>query len=111
MAADIVTVSDATFEQAVLKSDTPVVVDFWADWCGPCHLLAPVVEQLADEFSGRLKFAKLDVDANPATPGQYGIRGIPTLIVFRSGAETQRFVGFQPEDSLRGELEKQLQPA
>jgi thioredoxin 1 len=111
VSAEIVTVSDATFEQDVLKSDTPVVVDFWAEWCGPCHMLAPVVEKLAGEFQGRLKFAKLDVDQNPHVPGHYGIRGIPTLIVFQGGAEVGRMVGFQPEDRLRLELEQQLQPA
>ena len=111
MAGGTVAVTDATFDDEVIQADMPVVVDFWAEWCGPCQMLAPVVEKLATEYKGRLKFAKVDVDANPQTPGSYGIRGIPTMIIFRGGEEVDRIVGYLPEDQLRAELEKQLQPA
>ena len=111
MAGDTIAVTDATFDDEVIQADTPVVVDFWAEWCGPCQMLGPVVEKLATEYKGRLKFAKVDVDANPQTPGSYGIRGIPTMIIFRGGEEVDRIVGYLPEDQLRAELEKQLQPA
>jgi len=107
---DLVLASDATFAGEVLGAATPVVVDFWADWCGPCHMMAPVFAKLAGEFRGRLKFAKLDVDANPATADAYGIRGIPTLIVFRDGEEADRIVGYLPEAHLRMALERHLQP-
>ena len=110
MAGDTIAVTDATFDDEVIQADTPVVVDFWAEWCGPCQMLGPVVEKLATEYKGRLKFAKVDVDANPQTPGSYGIRGIPTMIIFRGGEEVDRIVGYLPEDQLRAELEKQLQP-
>ena len=110
MEGDTIAVTDATFDDEVIQADTPVVVDFWAEWCGPCQMLGPVVEKLATEYKGRLKFAKVDVDANPQTPGSYGIRGIPTMIIFRGGEEVDRIVGYLPEDQLRAELEKQLQP-
>ena len=111
MAGDTIAVTDATFDDEVIQADTPVVVDFWAEWCGPCQMLGPVVEKLATEYRGQLKFAKVDVDANPQTPGSYGIRGIPTMIIFRGGEEVDRIVGYLPEEQLRAELEKQLQPA
>ncbi len=111
MAGGTVAVTDAIFDDEVIQADTPVVVDFWAEWCGPCQILAPVVEKLATEYKGRWKFAKVDVDANPQTPGSYSIRGIPTMIIFRGGKEVDRIVGYLPEDQLRAELEKQLQPA
>ena len=79
--AGTVTVTDDTFEDEVIKADTPILVDFWADWCAPCKMIAPIVEQLADEYDGSVRFAKLDVDANPKTPMTYGIRGIPTLLI------------------------------
>ncbi len=111
MAGDTIAVTDATFDDEVIRADTPVVVDFWAEWCGPCQMLGPVVEKLATEYKGRLKFAKVDVDANPQTPGAYGIRGIPTMIIFRGGEEVDRIVGYLPEEQLRAELEQQLQTA
>ena len=92
----IVHVTDASFDQEVLKSDTPVLVDFWAPWCGPCHAIAPILDDLAGEYSGRLKIAKINVDDNPQTPGRYGVRGIPNLLIIKGGqvkfkvpAETQ----------------------
>ena len=93
MSENIKHVSDATFEKEVLQSATPVLVDYWAEWCGPCKMIAPVLEDMAKEYSGRLTVAKLDIDANPAITNQFGIRGIPTLILFKGGQEQERIVG------------------
>ncbi len=93
MSDNIVHVSDDSFEQDVLQAEGPVLVDFWAEWCGPCKMIAPVLEELADEYQGKLKVCKMDVDANTATGPQYGIRGIPTLILFNNGNESGRQVG------------------
>lgn len=90
---NLVYVGDQDFESKVLKSDSPVVVDFWADWCGPCKSIAPYYEQLSDEYKGKLSFAKVDTDANPRTPGRLGIQGIPTFIIFKGGAEVGRVIG------------------
>jgi thioredoxin 1 len=78
-------VSDSEFEQKVLKSDLPVLVDFWAEWCGPCKMIAPILDEIADTYAGKLTVAKLNIDDNPATPPKYGIRGIPTLMLFKNG--------------------------
>ena len=93
MSDKIVQVSDATFDQEVLNSELPVLVDFWAEWCGPCKMIAPVLDELADQFDGKLKIAKVDVDANPDIPPKFGIRGIPTLIVFKGGNAEATKVG------------------
>ena len=93
MSDKIVHVSDATFDQEVLNSELPVLVDFWAEWCGPCKMIAPVLDELADQFDGKLKIAKVDVDANPDIPPKFGIRGIPTLIVFKGGNAEATKVG------------------
>lgn len=89
----IVHVSDASFEQEVLQADLPVLVDFWAAWCGPCKMIAPILDDLAEQFEGKIKIAKMDVDANKGTPAQMGIRGIPTLIIFKDGAAHATKVG------------------
>src|SRR5204863_1323385 len=86
--------SDATFETDVLQNDTPVLVDFWAPWCGPCRMVAPIVEELAGEYEGRVKFVKLNTDENPQVASKYGIRSIPTLLVFKGGEIAGQIVGF-----------------
>lgn len=101
-------VTDASFESEVLDSSEPVLVDFWAEWCGPCKMIAPIVEELAREYAGKLKVAKLDADANPNTMQAYGIMGIPTLILFRNGQEVERIVGFMPKERLLQKLEPHL---
>lgn len=93
MSDNIVHVTDDSFEQEVLSADSPVLVDFWAEWCGPCKMIAPVLEEIATEYAGRLKVCKVDVDANPGTPEKFGIRGIPTLIVFNGGNVVDTKVG------------------
>ncbi|HXQ23323.1 MAG TPA: thioredoxin [Candidatus Acidoferrales bacterium] len=93
-------VSDDAFEREVLKSDVPVLIDFWAPWCGPCKAIAPVVEDLAKEYEGRLKVVKMNVDDNPQTPSRYGVRGIPNLILFKGGQVKDQIVGAVPKAQL-----------
>ncbi|MDI7260666.1 MAG: thioredoxin [Thermodesulfobacteriota bacterium] len=101
-------VNDKNFTLEVLQSDIPVLVDFWATWCGPCRAISPIVEELAKEFSGRVKLTKLNVDENPATPSQYGVRGIPTLILFKEGKILDQIVGSVPKARLKTMIEKAL---
>ena len=102
-------VTDANFETEVLQSEEPTLVDFWAEWCGPCKMIAPVVEELAEECGDKLRVVKMDVDANPKTPQNLGIMGIPTLILFKGGEEATRIVGFRPKDALAEVLLPYLQ--
>ncbi|MFO7639454.1 MAG: thioredoxin [bacterium] len=106
--AELKHVSDANFEQEVKQAELPVLVDFWAPWCGPCKMIAPVLEKLAEKFDGRLKVCKLNTDESPTTPGQLGIQGIPTLIIFKQGKEVERLVGFMPEPQLVEKIEPHL---
>ena len=101
-------VTDSTFDQEVIKSDTPVLVDFWADWCAPCKAIAPLVDELAEEYDGQVKFAKLDVDSNPQTAMTYGVRGIPTLLIFSDGQPVKQVVGAVPKSVLKKNLDEAL---
>jgi thioredoxin 1 len=104
----LVHVNDKDFTLEVLQSDLPVLVDFWATWCGPCKSIAPIIDELAKEYTGRVKMAKLNVDENPATPSQYGVRGIPTLILFKGGKILEQVVGALPKTRLVSIIEKAL---
>ena len=101
-------VTDATFEQDVVKEEQPVLVDFWAAWCGPCRMVAPVVEEIADEYSGKLKVVKMDVDENFETAATLSISSIPTLILYKDGKPVERIVGFQPKQRLLSKIEPHL---
>ena len=101
MSQNTVPVSDATFESEVLKSTEPVLVDFWAEWCGPCKMIAPALEDIATEFKGRVRVAKVNIDENPQAPNTYGVRGIPTLILFKDGKPAATKVGAAPKSKLK----------
>jgi thioredoxin 1 len=101
-------VTDGTFEADVLKNDLPVLVDFWAPWCGPCRMVAPVVEELSEEYSGKVNFFKMNTDENPSVPTQYSIRSIPSLLIFRGGELKDTIVGFRPKSDLKKRLEAAL---
>jgi len=103
---DLYIVSDADFEAQILKSEIPALVDFWAAWCGPCRQVGPVVEELATEYRGKIKVAKLNVDDNKETPGKYGIRGIPTLMLFKGGQVIDQIVGAVPKAKIKELLDK-----
>jgi thioredoxin 1 len=98
--ADVQAVSDDSFQNDVLQSPTPVLIDFWAPWCGPCRAIGPIVEELAGEYTGRLKVVKMNVDDNPKTPAQFGVRGIPNLILFKGGEVKEQIVGAVPKAHL-----------
>ena len=104
MAGNVLEITDDNFEETVLNSDTPIVVDFWAEWCPPCKLIAPSLEQLADEYVGTFKVGKLNVDDNRETTMKYGIRGIPTLLVIKEGDVTEQIVGAHPKDTLKDKI-------
>ncbi len=105
---EVMHVNDKSFATEVLKADLPVLVDFWATWCGPCRSIGPIVEELAKEFSGRMKVTKINVDENPATPPQYGVRSIPTLILFKGGKVLDQIVGAVPKAKLIAMVENAL---
>lgn len=98
--ANVTHISDADFDREVLKSTTPVLIDFWAPWCGPCKAIAPAVDELANEYAGRLKVVKINVDDNPETPARYGVRGIPNLLIIKSGQVKEQIVGAVPKGHL-----------
>jgi thioredoxin 1 len=101
-------VSDATFDQEVLRSEQPVLVDFWAVWCGPCKAIGPIVDNLAATYAGKLKVAKVNVDENGATPSRYGIRGIPTLLLFKDGKVADQIVGYVPQNVIEEKVQRLL---
>ncbi len=105
---NILEVSDSNFETEILKSETPAMVDFWAEWCGPCKQIGPMVEELAAEYDNKIKIVKMDVDKNRETPAKFSIRNIPTLILFKNGAVSKMIVGAQSKSSIKEELDKLL---
>ncbi|QIK37678.1 thioredoxin TrxA [Caldichromatium japonicum] len=108
MSDRIIHVTDDTFEQEVLQSPQPVLVDYWAEWCGPCRMIAPLLDEIADEYAGRIKIAKLNIDENPNTPPRYGIRGIPTLMLFRNGEVEATKVGAVSKSQLTAFIDSNL---
>lgn len=104
-------VTDATFQDEILNSEKPALVDFWADWCGPCRMVAPSVKAIAEEYGDSLKVAKVDVDDNPAVPGRYGVVGIPTLMLFKGGEVVERIVGALPKDRILAQILPHLETA
>ena len=104
--ADVLQVTDDTFEEEIIKADIPAMVDFWAEWCAPCKMVSPMVVELAKEYKGKIKIASMDVDGNRQTPGKLGIRNIPTLIIFNGAKVVQRIVGAHPKSHLDEELKK-----
>lgn len=108
MSETIKYVSDATFDQDVVKSDSPVLIDYWAEWCGPCKMIAPVLEEISKEYQGRLQVAKMNVDENQETPAKFGIRGIPTLMLFKNGAVVATKVGALSKSQLTAFLDSHL---
>jgi len=106
--ADVLNVTDDTFDEEITNSDMPAMVDFWAEWCGPCKMVSPIVEELAKEYKGKIKIASMDVDGNRETPGKFGIRNIPTLMFFKGGDVVKTMVGAQPKSNLDEELKKLL---
>lgn len=104
----VIEITDANFEQDVLKSEQPVLVDFWAAWCGPCKAIAPIVDQVAESYSGKVKVGKMDVDKNNATPLRYNVRGIPTLLVFKGGQVKEQIVGYVAKEAIENAINKHL---
>ena len=106
----VLEVTDATFDQDVLQSEQPVLVDFWAVWCGPCKAIAPIVDDLATTYTGKLKVVKVNVDQNSATPSRYGIRGIPALLLFKGGKVADQIVGYVPREVIEEKVNRVLAP-
>jgi len=109
--ANTLQLTDENFEEQVLNSDLPVLVDFWAEWCGPCQMLAPIVEELADDYQGKVRVGKLDTDAAQQTAIKYNVQSIPTLILFRNGQEAHRMVGLQKKSDLRAAIDAKMEKA
>jgi thioredoxin 1 len=108
MSEDVIVLTDANFDAEVLKSNVPVLVDFWAAWCGPCKQLAPVIDELAKEYKGKVKIGKLDTEENNSTPAKFGIAAIPTIIVFKNGQSVNKMVGVKSRKDLKAALDAQL---
>ncbi len=106
--ADIINVTDTSFESDVLKGDGPILLDFWAEWCGPCKMLAPSLSELASELDGKISIAKLNIDENPTVPSRFGVRGIPTLMIFKDGQVTATKIGALPKSQLKSWIEQNL---
>lgn len=106
--ADLTHVTDDSFKEEVLDSELPVLVDFWAEWCGPCKLVGPIVENIAEEYQGRLKIGKVDVDQNPQSATQFGIRSIPTLILFKGGEPVEQIIGAVPKEYITSKIKPHL---
>lgn len=101
-------VTDVSFDADVMKNDLPVLVDFWAPWCGPCRMVAPIVEELSEEYSGKMNFFKMNTDENPAVPTKFGIRSIPTLLIFKGGELKGQIVGFRPKNDLKKRIDEAI---
>ncbi|NBW40077.1 thioredoxin [bacterium] len=108
MSENVKAIADSNFEQEVLESSLPTLVDFWAPWCGPCKSIAPILEELASEFDGKVKIVKMNVDENPSTPSQYSVRGIPNLVLFKGGEVIDQIVGAVPKEQLSDAINKAL---
>lgn len=108
MSEDVINVADSNFDAVILKSETPALVDFWANWCAPCRAIAPLVDEIAAQYKGRVRVAKMNVDENQSTPGKYGVRGIPTLILFKDGKVVDQLVGAVPKSQIKELVEKGL---
>ncbi|MEM8845086.1 MAG: thioredoxin TrxA [Pseudomonadota bacterium] len=108
MSEKITHISDSSFEQEVLQNDQPVLVDYWAEWCGPCKMIAPILDEIADEYEGKLKITKLNIDDNPATPPKFGIRGIPTLMIFKGGDVAATKVGALSKSQLTAFIDQSI---